>query len=137
MIAVFNDPDKQVRKEVIDALERLNDTKAIDNLISALKDTNPDVRGSAAYALGKLGNRKAIDPLSAAFDDPDEQVRRKVDIALRTFGIESPNSKSIFFECPVCKKKTASGILLGQGIVQLTCESCDWTGSTYQENLKY
>ena len=52
------------------ALGEINDPKAVDPLIAALKDKKPEVRGTAAVALGEIGDKKATMPLVAASEGP-------------------------------------------------------------------
>ena len=47
------------------ALGEINDTRAVDPLIAALKDKKPEIRGTAAVALGEIGDKKATVPLAA------------------------------------------------------------------------
>ena len=48
------------------ALEILQDRRAFDLLVPALRDHDETVRRNAAYILGRLGDPRAIEPLSIA-----------------------------------------------------------------------
>jgi len=76
-----NKHDVYARGDAARALGYINDPRAIDALISALKDKDTKVRRSVAYAIGNayfLGNTKdprAIKPLIEAMKDDDSFVR--------------------------------------------------------------
>lgn len=56
----------RVQRDAVEALGKINDPRALEPLIDALKDTDSDVRGSAAEALGRIKDPRAIEPLVAA-----------------------------------------------------------------------
>ncbi|MFZ2473032.1 MAG: HEAT repeat domain-containing protein, partial [Methanothrix sp.] len=62
----LNDTSPSVRETAASALKELNDTRAVEPLILALKDEDTDVRSGAAEALGKLGDTRAVEPLILA-----------------------------------------------------------------------
>jgi HEAT repeat protein len=72
------------------AFGHIEDARALQPLIEALKDDDEDVRRAAAYALGHLRDARAVQPLIEALKDDDEDVRRAVDQALRNLGSEPP-----------------------------------------------
>jgi len=71
----LNDTSPSVREAAAKALGELNDTRAVEPLILALKDEDSDVRGDAAMALGMLKDNGAIEPLILALSDEDSSVR--------------------------------------------------------------
>ena len=56
MVTALKDPNKNVRRSVIEALGKINDPRAIEPLIFALKDSDSEVRILAAEALGNILN---------------------------------------------------------------------------------
>lgn len=64
-----------IRMKAAEALGKLRDKKAVDQLIHALEDEDEFVRREAAEALGKIRNKKAVDPLIHMLMDKDEYVR--------------------------------------------------------------
>ena len=58
------------------ALGELNDKRAVEPLILALKDDDPFVRLDAAHALGDLNDDRALDSLRAALKDEEPEVRK-------------------------------------------------------------
>ena len=63
-------------------LGMIEDLKAVDALITALKDENPYVRKQAAQALGKIGDSNAVDALITALKDNEKNVRMAAATAL-------------------------------------------------------
>jgi HEAT repeat protein len=55
--------DAIMRAKAANKLGQLNDSRAIEPLLSALKDTVFDVRTQAAFALGSLKDLRAVNPL--------------------------------------------------------------------------
>ena len=64
----------------------IEDPKAVEPLIDALKDGNRDVQQAAAEALGEIGDPKAVEPLIEALKDGDEEIRRIAAKALGEIG---------------------------------------------------
>jgi HEAT repeat protein len=64
------------------ALTRLNDTRAVPPLVAALTHAVPYVRATAAEALGQIGDARAVAPLKAALQDTDIDVRDEAAQAL-------------------------------------------------------
>ena len=80
-----------LRRTLIEVLERLGDARAADSLIRVLSTRTAYVRRRAADALGHLGVRihadpRAVEPLVDLLDDPDPDVRRHVATALQSIG---------------------------------------------------
>ena len=68
--------------EVVAALGKIADGRAVDALIAALRRVEPKVRANAAAALGKIGDPTAVGPLVSFPKDPDWGVRKAVFEAL-------------------------------------------------------
>ncbi len=60
----------------------LNDPRAVEPLIAALKDTNLGVRQNAAGALGRIKDPRAVEPLIAALQDTNANVRHNAMVGL-------------------------------------------------------
>jgi HEAT repeat protein len=73
-IVLLNSVDKNIRKESAMALGKIEDGRAVDPLINALKDVDADVREQAAVALGKIKDNRAVEPLIEALSDNEEDV---------------------------------------------------------------
>ncbi|ELS30196.1 MULTISPECIES: HEAT repeat domain-containing protein [Pseudanabaena] len=71
----FPEQNLGIRSDIIHTLGQLNDVRAVEPLISALKDNFQLVRYRAAIGLGEIGDSRAIDPLVESLEDIDEQVR--------------------------------------------------------------
>lgn len=59
----LNDPDPNVREEIIDALTGINDKRAVPYIIKCLEDPNLHVRWKAAFQLGRFSDNSAKDSL--------------------------------------------------------------------------
>ena len=81
-----------VREAAVETLKELNDTRAVEPLIQALKDEDSSVREGAAWALGKLNDTRAAEPLILALKDKDEDpdVRWRAAEALTKLGWQGP-----------------------------------------------
>jgi HEAT repeat protein len=66
--------------EIINSLEKIGDTRAVEPLIALLKDE--DFAGYAANALGMMGDPRAVEPLIAALEDEDWVLRKNAVAAL-------------------------------------------------------
>jgi len=73
-----------VRRCAARAAESMGDTRAVPNLISALKDSDVLVRRESAATLHALADPRAADALAAALADPDVTVRESAAEALVT-----------------------------------------------------
>lgn len=64
------------------ALEILQDHRAFDRVVPALRDHDEKIRRNAAYVLGRLSDPRAIEPLSIALlKDDNPQVRSTIAVA--------------------------------------------------------
>lgn len=91
LAAGVNDPDVQVRRAVIGALETMGKAAepAAPALIRALTDPDLFVRWAAARTLGRLGPVRdgiAVPSLRHLLDDPDLDVRLAAAEALKRYG---------------------------------------------------
>ncbi|OVE79991.1 hypothetical protein BVY01_01070 [bacterium I07] len=60
--------DDSIRKEAVEALGVIGDSRAVEPIIELLKDENQEMRRKAAEALGAIGSLNAIAPLSAVIE---------------------------------------------------------------------
>ena len=72
-----SDDDPNVRLSAAETLGRLQDPRAVEALIQALRqDPDPKVRAMAAWALGEIEDPAAVSALSIALrEDDDQEVR--------------------------------------------------------------
>ncbi|MCD4684978.1 MAG: HEAT repeat domain-containing protein [Anaerolineae bacterium] len=85
LLAALSD-DEIVRYNVVEALGKLGDVRAVEPLIVALRDENMDVRRNAAEALGLIGDARAVEPLITALEGEDKWVCSRVAQALGQLG---------------------------------------------------
>jgi HEAT repeat protein len=85
LIAMANDPDPDVSRNVVDALVSLGDT-AVPRAIKALQ--NPEMRGLAIRVLSRLGPKAAdaVGPLADAIGGASPEVRTDIHLALAAIG---------------------------------------------------
>ncbi|MFH1847667.1 MAG: HEAT repeat domain-containing protein [Candidatus Omnitrophota bacterium] len=83
-----NRDNSAFRTDICGLLGEINDQKAVDPLIKALKDRFATVRYAAAKSLGMLGDTKAVEPLISVLDDEDGSVQRFAIISLSQLGDE-------------------------------------------------
>ncbi|MHA2497819.1 MAG: HEAT repeat domain-containing protein, partial [Candidatus Hodarchaeales archaeon] len=75
-----------VSRCTFEALETINDPRAIEGLFAALTDENVVFRIQAIEALGMTSDPRAITPLIEALKDEDEEVEQAVVEALIAIG---------------------------------------------------
>ena len=75
-----------------EALAAIGNSRAISELLKALKDKDPCVRKSVAEVLGKISNEIVIVGLLEVFEDEDPRVRKTIAIALGKIG----NKEAVF-----------------------------------------
>ena len=75
LVSLLGSRDAYVRCLAARELGVLNDSRAVEPLIAALKDSNADIRVIAASALSRLKDRRAVEPLMATLKDSDARVR--------------------------------------------------------------
>lgn len=81
-IALLSDDDEVSRWKAAEALGRIGDPAAVDELISTLWDDDPNVRMKAAWALGQIGDRRAYAPLQRLYRMETERIKEIIDEAL-------------------------------------------------------
>jgi HEAT repeat protein len=64
----------------------LDDSRAVQPLIEALRDSSTPVRRQAAWALGAIGDATGVDALVTALKDADAKVREQSAWALGAIG---------------------------------------------------
>jgi HEAT repeat protein len=67
--------DSSVRWNAASALGELGDSRAVEQLIAALRDESFVVRENVARALGVIGDARAVEPLIAALGHPSLSIR--------------------------------------------------------------
>jgi len=75
LVSLLGSRDAFVRHFAARELGSLNDSRAVEPLIAALKDFNADIRVIAASALSRLKDRRAVEPLIATLKDSGANVR--------------------------------------------------------------
>ncbi len=81
-IRMLSDDNEANRWKAAEMLGRLEDPRAVDELISALWDDDARVRLKAAWALGQIGDRRAYAPLQRLYRMENEDVREVIREAL-------------------------------------------------------
>jgi len=74
--------DDDIHSAAARALGLIQDPRAVEPLINALKDKNKHVRYAAAVALGDIQDSRAVEPLIDALKDKDGYVRSAAEHAL-------------------------------------------------------
>lgn len=79
LIAALEDHARPAYQRVnaVRALGLIEDTRAIEPLIAALRDDDEDVRGAAILALDYLKHARSVESLLVALYDPSSEVRRR------------------------------------------------------------
>ena len=72
---MFDETDDAVLIEVIRALDRIRDKRAVEPMITVLKMKNWEMRWRAIHALEHLGDSRAIEPLLETINDPDKDIQ--------------------------------------------------------------
>jgi HEAT repeat protein len=81
-IRMLLDDDEVSRWKAAEALGRMGDPHAVDELISTLWDDDARVRLKAAWALGQIGDRRAYAPLQRLYRMEDEWAQEIIKEAL-------------------------------------------------------
>ncbi|MEW5945385.1 MAG: HEAT repeat domain-containing protein, partial [bacterium] len=71
---MFDETDKEVQIEVVNALNKTGDDRAVEPLITVLKEDDWELRWRAIHALGRLGDERAVEPLLEMLEDDDRDV---------------------------------------------------------------
>lgn len=72
---MFDESDQNVLVEVIRALDKIGDARAVEPLITVLKMNNWEMRWRAIHALERIEDARAIEPLLDAVNDPDKDIK--------------------------------------------------------------
>jgi len=81
-IRMLSSDDEINRWKAAEALGRIGDPAALEDLISALWDEDERVRVKAAWALGQIGDRRAYAPLQRLHRIEKESVKEIIEEAL-------------------------------------------------------
>jgi HEAT repeat protein len=81
-IRLLSDDDEVSRMKAAEALGRMEDPRAVDELISTLWDDDARVRLKAAWALGRIGDQRAYAPLQRLYRMENETVQEIITEAL-------------------------------------------------------
>jgi len=74
--AIKDEKNAYIRRNIIEALGKIQDVRSFDVLVKGLSDQNAIVRERAARALGNLANKEAITSLIAVLSgEKDERVK--------------------------------------------------------------
>jgi len=107
----LREQDGDVRSRALDALEKMGDKAAneqvISSLLSLLRDPDSDVRKLAVYALGEMGdkaaNEQVISSLLPLLCDQDSKVRSDAAHALGEMGDKAANEQVISSLLPLLR----------------------------------
>jgi HEAT repeat protein len=83
-IRMLSDDDEVSRWKAAEALGRMGDPAAVEELISTLWDDDARVRLKAAWALGRIGDRRAYAPLQHLYRMENEAAQEIIQEALET-----------------------------------------------------
>ena len=89
MRPLLKDADQDVRSAVAEAVERLESTGSIDELLHALKTGNTGSRVAAIFALGEIGGDRVVAPLVYCAGRPEEDIRSAAVEALGRLAVPS------------------------------------------------
>jgi hypothetical protein len=89
LLKLLEDPTLIARREILRALGRLEDPRAIDAVARDLYHESPEVRAAAAEAIGHLGARDHLDALDALKGDYYRRVRDAAANALTQLGADA------------------------------------------------
>jgi HEAT repeat protein len=81
-IGLLSDDDEVSRWKAAEALGRMGDPAAVDELISTLWDDDARVRLKAAWALGRIGDPRAYAPLQRLYRMENEEAQEIIKEAL-------------------------------------------------------
>jgi HEAT repeat protein len=81
-ISLLSDDDEVSRWKAAEALGRMEDPEAVEELISSLWDDDARVRLKAAWALGRIGDMRAYAPLQRLYRMENEEAQEIIAEAL-------------------------------------------------------
>ncbi len=91
--------DNSIRKLSAQAMEKLQDEKAVEPLIHLLRDKDVDIREIAAEALGANIKKQHLERLTAMLNDESNGVRWYIGVALKSF--YKSEMKALMFIIPI------------------------------------
>ncbi len=77
LIHALNDDTENVRREAMNALERIGDSRATEPLIELLQDPDITIREEAITALGRIQDKRALQPLIQSLNSQHIGIRWK------------------------------------------------------------
>ncbi len=86
LIHALKDDAENVRREAMNALERIGDSRATEPLIELLQDPDITIQEEAITALGKIQDKKAVQPLIQTLNNQHIGIRWKAAEALGKIG---------------------------------------------------
>ena len=86
LIHALKDDAENVRREAMNALERIGDTRATEPLIELLQDPDITIQEEAITALGRIKDKRAIQPLIQTLNNQHIGIRWKAAEALGKIG---------------------------------------------------
>lgn len=89
LLKALEDPTLIARREILKAVGKLKDPRAVDPVAKDLYHESPEVRAAAAEALGALGARDHLDALDALKGDYYRRVREAAASALASLGADA------------------------------------------------
>ena len=75
-----------IRRGAVQALGIIGESRAVPQIVEALKDPDAGVRHESAIALGHIGDPRAVSPLIESLNDAKENVRMAVMATLCSLG---------------------------------------------------
>ncbi len=106
LIGFMDIPEKRARLLAIQALEEINDDKAVYYALRTLDDEDEDIRIAAINLLGKIGNDTAVDKLLPFLDEYSELIRTTAVKALVNIKIEKKKRQDL-----LCRIEGGSDLL--------------------------
>jgi len=93
LITALGDRDADVRRNAVEALGAVGNSRAVESLLATLDDEEWEVRWYVADALGRIGDPKAIPALEKAINDSDKDIRNMAKAALHEIKLIQKESK--------------------------------------------
>jgi len=93
---LLKDPVADVRIAAAEAIERLEATSSVDEILATLKTGNKGARIGAIYALGEIGGERVLPPLVYCARRPEVDIRSVATAVLGKLAL--PASLSILVE---------------------------------------
>jgi HEAT repeat protein len=97
LIPLLKDADPEVRSAVAQAIECLEVSCDITEILTTLKTGDMGARISAIYALGRIGGKKVVTPLIYCAERPEDDIRSAAVEALGQ--LAEPSTLPILLKC--------------------------------------